>query len=741
MRRIILGVIFCFYIVSSFAQTSISEARSRAVGSTVTVSGTVINGSELGTVRYIQDESAGIAVYDSKLVNTKPGDSITVTGMLDDYNNLLEIQPVSNVVIVSSGNSLPEPKILSIDEIGEEYEARLVKIENIKIVGSSGVFSGNQNYDFTDGVYIGELRINSNSPIVGQPIPSVAFNLVAICSQFSQSNNDTQTGYQLLPRTTDDLVSQSSVNFTTPVKVISLTKNSIALGWQTDNGAVPFVRYGFSNSADSLKNIKQGDSATSDEHNLHVAEITGLQAAEVIYAQAFMVLGSDTAFSSVQAYVTESNSKGAMKAYFNSNVDQSFADPTLAIDLGDHMEDTLAAYINRAEQTIDIALYNFDNQTVSAALNAAYERGVRVRFITCGSTAHYGTQDLNTGISVLERPEVTDGGIMHNKFAVFDANSAAPDKAWLWSGSTNLTSAQLYTDANNMIFIQDQSLAKSYQIEFEEMWGSTGAVPNNSKSEFGEAKTDNTPHEFLIDGMRVEMYFSPSDNTNQHLIDAIETADDDLYVETMLITRSDLSGAILNAYDRGVNVYVLTDNESDNAPFVNEALSTNLPAGKYVFDDFISGILHHKVAIIDVTQTDSDPQVITGSHNWSTKANEQNDENTLIIHNTDLANQYLQEFAYRFQHNNGNLIVGAQIVETPGLSVFPNPSSGQLHIKSGKKIKTIQLFSLRGDKIRQWNVASEYEVNLHLPAHLSGMFILKVTDDEATSNVFKLIKK
>ena len=188
-------------------------------------------------------------------------------------------------------------------------------------------------------------------------------------------------------------------------------------------------------------------------------------------------------------------------------------------------------------------------------------------------------------------------------------------------------------------------------------------------------------------------------------------------------------------------VYVLTDNETDNAPFVNEALSTNLPAGKYVFDDFISGILHHKVAIIDVTQTDSDPQVITGSHNWSTKANEQNDENTLIIHCTDLANQYLQEFAYRFQHNNGNLIVGAQIVETPGLSVFPNPSSGQLHIKSGKKIKTIQLFSLRGDKIRQWNVASEYEVNLHLPAHLSGMFILKVTDDEATSNVFKLIKK
>ena len=160
MRRIILGVIFCFYIVSSFAQTSISEARSRAVGSTVTVSGTVINGSELGTVRYIQDESAGIAVYDSKLVNTKPGDSITVTGMLDDYNNLLEIQPVSNVVIVSSGNSLPEPKILSIDEIGEEYEARLVKIENIKIVGSSGVFSGNQNYDFTDGVYI----VNYSTP-------------------------------------------------------------------------------------------------------------------------------------------------------------------------------------------------------------------------------------------------------------------------------------------------------------------------------------------------------------------------------------------------------------------------------------------------------------------------------------------------------------------------------------------------------------------------------------------------
>jgi len=741
MGRTLLLLLLILLYGSVSAQSNISEARSQSVGSTVTVSGIVTNGSELGTIKYLQDGSAGIAVYDSKLAGAQRGDSITVSGVLDDYNNLLEINPVSSYTTHTQGNSLPDPKVLGINEIGEQYEGQLIKIENIQITGSSGTFSGNQNYSFTDGTYSGELRISSSSPIVGQPILSGTFDLVAICSQFSYTTNNTTSGYQLLPRTMDDFISGSVVNITSSVQVYEITNTSLSLGWRSDSGGTPFVRYGSSNNESSLTTIKQGDSTTSDEYVWNIAEIKGLQPAGIIYAQAFIVAGEDTAFSSIGAYATASNSTGAMHIYFNSDVDETLADETVAINLGEHMEDTLAAYINRAEETIDMALYNFNNSTVSNALNDAYNRGVKIRFITCGTTAHISVGNLNAGISVLERPEVSEGGIMHNKFASIDAQSADADKAWVWTGSTNLTYTNLYEDANNMVFIQDQSLAKSYQIEFEEMWGSTGDTPNASNAKFGADKTDNTPHIFSVGGKTVEMYFSPSDNTNQRLIDAMGTADNDLYVETMLITRSDLSGAILDAYDRGANVFVLTNAESDNTTYVNEALLSELPANKFVFDNQETGTLHNKLAIIDANDKESDPQVITGSHNWSNSANDINDENTVIIHDADIANQYLQQFASRFSNNGGDLLVSAQVIQIPDTKVFPNPSNGTLHLESGVRLKSVELFSLSGEKIRVWQLSSIYESTIQLPAKLSGMYLLKVVDEDGASNTYKIVKQ
>ncbi len=734
MGRILLFLFLILLCGSVSAQSDISEARNQLIGATVTVSGIVTNGSELGSIRYMQDGTAGIAVYDTQLEDVQEGDSISVTGVLDDYNNLLEIKNVSGFTVHSTGNTLPDLKIVTVDEIGEAYESQLIKVENIQIEGSSGTFSGDSNYDFTDGTNSSEMRIYRDSPIVGEIIPGGEFSLVAICSQYNST-------YQLLPRTMDDLILGGGISITSSVEVFDITTTSFTLGWRSNSGGTPYVRYGSSNNESSLTNIKQGDSTSSDEYVWHVADITGLQPAEIIYAQAFLVAGSDTSFSSIGAYATASNSAGEMHVYFNTKVDESLADETTAINLGQYMEDTLAAYINRAEESIDMAVYNFNNSVISDALNAAYDRGVTIRFITCGSTAHAGVDDLNAGISVLERPDVTDGGIMHNKFAAIDAQSADADKAWVWTGSTNLTSTNLYSDANNMVFIQDQSLAKSYQIEFEEMWGSVGDTPNASKANFGADKTDNTPHIFSVGGKTVEMYFSPSDNTNQRLIDAMETADHDLYVETMLITRSDLSGAILDAYDRGANVHVLTNAESDNASYVNEALFAELPANKFVFDDQQAGTLHHKLAIIDTYDKESDPQVITGSHNWSNSANEINDENTVIIHDADIANQYLQQFAYRFDKNGGDLVVSALILQIPDTKVYPNPSSGTLHLESGVPLKSVELFSLSGEKISEWQFSSVFESTLQLPTKLSGIYLLKVVDEDGASNTYKIVKQ
>jgi phosphatidylserine/phosphatidylglycerophosphate/cardiolipin synthase-like enzyme len=48
--------------------------------------------------------------------------------------------------------------------------------------------------------------------------------------------------------------------------------------------------------------------------------------------------------------------------------------------------------------------------------------------------------------------------------------------------------------------------------------------------------------------------------------------------------------------------------------------------------------MHHKVIIID------GETVVLGSYNFSRSAEERNDENTLIIHNVDIANLFEDEF-------------------------------------------------------------------------------------------------
>jgi hypothetical protein len=66
-------------------------------------------------------------------------------------------------------------------------------------------------------------------------------------------------------------------------------------------------------------------------------------------------------------------------------------------------------------------------------------------------------------------------------------------------------------------------------------------------------------------------------------------------------------------------------------------------------------MLHHKYMIVDQNAPGSDPMLFTGSHNWSAAADNENDENTLIIHDATVANIYYQQFVKRFVDNMGVL--------------------------------------------------------------------------------------
>lgn len=654
MKNTFLTVLLILGFFSlSYGQANILEARGMAEGTVVTVTGIATNGSELGIIRYFQDGTAGIAAYGSLVSPVNRGDEITVTGTLKIYNQLLELDPLTSVVVNSTGNPVPTPIVLTPNQISEPYEGMLVKINNVEFNDAGLLFTGNNLYGFTSNGQTGNMYVKNGQDLVGTVIPTGEVNLTAICSQFHYSNPN--AGYQLLPRNLDDISLTSSIYLTGTLINDDFTNTSLDFSWNTNIAGTTEIFYG-----PTEETVMSNHASVAGNATFHSINLTGLNAGEITWVEAFSVSGSDTAKSAVSSFVTISNSSGDMKVYFNSPVDHSYSTGVDAIYLPSTMDDTLIKYIERAKYTIDFTIYNFNNDgisNISNALKAAANRGVRVRVIGCGTTNNLGIDELiGSAVHVLIAPNSSQRtGIMHNKFIVFDAESTDPNDPLVWTGSTNFTDGQINLDANNVIIVQDQSLARTYQIEFEEMWGSHGDAPNSANALFGSQKRNNTPHEFMIDGKYVECYFSPSDGVNGKIVEVINTANSDLSVATMLITRTEMADAIAARKSAGAEVNVITNAESGNSTTVNSILTSALST-HYTYDDVSSGLLHHKFMIVDQYAPTSDPITFTGSHNWSAAADNDNDENTLVIHDATLANIYYQQFVKRFVDNLGVLI-------------------------------------------------------------------------------------
>ncbi len=370
-----------------------------------------------------------------------------------------------------------------------------------------------------------------------------------------------------------------------------------------------------------------------------------------------------------------------IRVYFNQDTDPTVSSGTLATSLHAAMDDTIEAYIDRAQYTIDVAVYNADDFSIMYALNDARSRGVQVRYITEGSNTNSGLNTLNPAIPVLERTDGQGSG-MHDKFMSIDADHA--DMAWVWSGSTNWTQGGLFNDYNNMVFIQDQALALAYRTEFEEMWGSTGPQPDLANSRFGAEKTNNTPHSFNVDGVLIESYFSPTDGTTAQIVDAVDLAQHSVRAALFSFTNDDIGDALLAADQRpGVTVQL----DLEDAIYSGTEgwyLETN---GVDVATHNTDNVqLHHKYAIIDEGSTD-DPLVITGSHNWSWNAELINDENTLIIHDATVANLFYQEW-----HARRNDVVGInEVQDNRDLLAWPSPAQRELHVQLPKDMPTARL--------------------------------------------------
>ncbi|MFZ9968808.1 MAG: beta strand repeat-containing protein [Bacteroidia bacterium] len=160
--------------------------------------------------------NAGIGVFRSSNFTSNPytvteGDLIRVIGTVSHFSGLAQIN-VDSIVVLSSGNALPAPQVVT--SMSELTESRLIQINNLTLVPSSstsaqwpasGATGSGRTPRATNGVDTFDIRIDNDVNLFNSPAPTGTFSMIGVGSQFDNSNPHT-SGYQLCPRYLQDLV-------------------------------------------------------------------------------------------------------------------------------------------------------------------------------------------------------------------------------------------------------------------------------------------------------------------------------------------------------------------------------------------------------------------------------------------------------------------------------------------------------------------------------------------------------
>lgn len=292
------------------------------------------------------------------------------------------------------------------------------------------------------------------------------------------------------------------------------------------------------------------------------------------------------------------------------------------------IENHLIDLIDNAKTSVDAAVFEFDLEDVTQALIRAKERGVLVRVVYDNE---YSDPDPQMG-------KLSDAGIvtipddrsayMHNKFFVFDSYC-------VWTGSFNISVNAAFKNNENAIVICDQNIAENYGAEFVEMFGGS----------FGPKSPSDTPHPRLtVEGVSIENYFAPEDKVMSKIIAAVSESKKSVHFMAFSFTDNDLSKTMIDLMDRGVEVAGIF--ESRGATTASSECNTLVKSNARIGLDGNPYTFHHKVIIVDGSV------VIFGSFNFTANANEQNDENLLVIYSSSLAEKFEQEFQSRLAESN-----------------------------------------------------------------------------------------
>jgi phosphatidylserine/phosphatidylglycerophosphate/cardiolipin synthase-like enzyme len=166
----------------------------------------------------------------------------------------------------------------------------------------------------------------------------------------------------------------------------------------------------------------------------------------------------------------------------------------------------LAAFLDEAKRSIEVAIYDFDLAPQTApvvvkALEGAAARGVAVRLAY--NVDHAGPipvpppprTDPET-VETLAVPTAAIPGVpdlMHHKYVIRDG-------AAVWSGSTNWTDDSWTREENVISILESQPVAAAFLSDFEQLWRTRSVT----------AKGAQPPQALDAGGVKVQAWFCPA---------------------------------------------------------------------------------------------------------------------------------------------------------------------------------------------------------------------------------------
>lgn len=280
---------------------------------------------------------------------------------------------------------------------------------------------------------------------------------------------------------------------------------------------------------------------------------------------------------------------------------------------GGGVDDLIIQEINQAKKSIRLAIYGFSNDRIRDAVLDAHKRGIDTIVVTDDS------QIASENIRMLKEAGVdlvddeNPYALMHHKFLVID-------ESVVWSGSANYSYYAFYKNNENLVKFTSSKIAKVYLEEFDELY--------HHQDKEGAYTSKN-----------LEIYFSPEDDFEQRLLGLIENAKESIDFLAFAFTNKKISDALKESFDKGVKIRGVLDKKQHEGFLKRYSeFDTLLSHQIDVKLDGNTQTMHNKVFIID------QKTVITGSYNFTVKANEENNENSIVVHNREFASRYKDEF-------------------------------------------------------------------------------------------------